>query len=40
VRLDAGQHRQLVYAPPPGTLPAGTINLDVNLGVGQLQVIR
>jgi phage shock protein PspC (stress-responsive transcriptional regulator) len=40
VRLDAGQHRQLVYAPPPGTLPAGTIDLDVKLGVGQLQVIR
>jgi phage shock protein PspC (stress-responsive transcriptional regulator) len=40
VDIKDDQHRRLAYAPAPGTLSAGTIELRVDVGVGRLRVIR
>ncbi|HEY5837311.1 PspC domain-containing protein [Streptomyces sp.] len=38
--VDVDRNRRVTYAPPPGTPSAGTINLRVVLGVGQVAVVR
>jgi len=40
VRLRHRRHELLTYAPAPGTLSTGTIDLRVTVGVGQVTVIR
>ncbi|WP_333767865.1 PspC domain-containing protein [Streptomyces sp. IBSBF 2435] len=40
VDVKTGQHRTVTLAPAPGTSPAGTIDLRVEVGVGQLKVVR
>ncbi|MYS19408.1 phage shock protein C (PspC) family protein [Streptomyces sp. DvalAA-14] len=38
--LGRHRHQVLTYRPPAGTASAGTVDLDVDLTVGQLKVIR
>ncbi|MFC4032904.1 PspC domain-containing protein [Streptomyces polygonati] len=40
VHLRRHRHQVLTYRPPDGTAVTGTIDLDVDLDVGQLKVIR
>jgi phage shock protein PspC (stress-responsive transcriptional regulator) len=43
VNIKNAHHEQLTYGPAPGTaaaVSAGTVNLDVSVGVGELRVIR
>ncbi|MBM9504707.1 PspC domain-containing protein [Actinacidiphila acididurans] len=40
VDIKHGQHRTVTFAPAPGTLPGGTVDLRVTIGVGQLKVVR
>jgi hypothetical protein len=40
VDLKSKHHQRLSFAPPPGTLSTGTIDLRVTVGVGQLRVTR
>ncbi|WP_329175474.1 PspC domain-containing protein [Streptomyces sp. NBC_01477] len=40
VDVKTGQHRTVTLPPAPGTSPAGTIDLRVEVGVGQLKVVR
>ncbi|WP_225847836.1 PspC domain-containing protein [Streptomyces sp. HPF1205] len=38
--VNVGQHKQVTYAPAPGTLSTGTIDVRVKLGVGHVTVDR
>lgn len=38
--VNFGTHKQVTYAPVPGTLPTGTIDVRVKLGVGHVTVDR
>jgi phage shock protein PspC (stress-responsive transcriptional regulator) len=40
VRIRNSQHDRLAYGPQPGTPATGTVELDLTVGVGQLEVIR
>lgn len=40
VRLKKSRHDRLTYTAAPGTMSAGTILVEVNVGVGRLKVIR
>jgi len=40
VRIDSGQTSERTLPPPKGSKPAGTIELDVEVGVGQVEVSR
>jgi phage shock protein PspC (stress-responsive transcriptional regulator) len=39
VQVHAGQHRTVTLRPPAGTSATGTVDLRVELGVGQLKVV-
>ncbi|MGI5377605.1 PspC domain-containing protein [Streptomyces sp. CA-251387] len=40
VDVAPGKHKELTLAPPTGTKEAGTLDLDLNVGVGQAEVSR
>ncbi|WP_416972295.1 PspC domain-containing protein [Streptomyces sp. 4F14] len=40
VDVEPGRHQEVTLAPPAGTTPAGTLDLDVHVGLGQLEVAR
>jgi phage shock protein PspC (stress-responsive transcriptional regulator) len=40
VHIKNARHERLGYSPPPGNLNTGTVDLDLTIGVGQLEVIR
>jgi phage shock protein PspC (stress-responsive transcriptional regulator) len=40
VKINNTRHAWLTYGPPPGTPSAGTVELNLHVGVGQLKVIR
>ncbi|WP_075733284.1 PspC domain-containing protein [Streptomyces acidiscabies] len=40
VDVQPGRHQDLTLTPPAGTTPAGTLDLDVHVGLGQLEVSR
>ena len=40
VEVHGGQHGTRTFPVQPGTIPSGTIRLKVNVGVGQVKVVR
>lgn len=40
VDVKTGQHRTVTLQPPAGTAPTGTVDLRVEVGVGQVKVVR
>ncbi|MFM9447139.1 PspC domain-containing protein [Streptomyces acidiscabies] len=40
VDVQPGRHQDLTLTPPAGTAPSGTLDLDVHVGLGQLEVSR
>ncbi|MFM9614733.1 PspC domain-containing protein [Streptomyces niveiscabiei] len=40
VDVQPGRHQDLTLTPPAGTIPSGTLDLDVHVGLGQLEVSR
>ncbi|MDX6355255.1 MAG: hypothetical protein QOF98_2158 [Streptomyces sp.] len=40
VHIKGGQHERLTYAPPPGTPSTGVVDLQVDVGVGMVRVVR
>jgi hypothetical protein len=40
VDVAPGKHREVTLIPGPGTKPVGTVELDLEAGVGQVEVSR
>ena len=40
MQIKKHQHGTMTFDAAPGTLPAGTIDLQVQVGVGRLEVVR
>jgi phage shock protein PspC (stress-responsive transcriptional regulator) len=40
VDVKTGQHRTVTLEPPAGTAPTGTVDLRIDVGVGQVKVVR